>query len=66
MKQIHSSVYSVFPSVYVWVRQWGAWKLHPYNSDAQKPIFYHVVCTFSSIWNKLHNLVIKVVLQVAP
>ena len=25
----------MFPSVLVWVRQQGAWKLHPYNSIAQ-------------------------------
>ena len=30
------SVHSVFPSVYVQVRQQGAWKLHPYNSVTQK------------------------------
>ena len=27
---------SVFPLVYVQVRQWGAWKLHPSNSVTQK------------------------------
>ena len=25
----------MFPLVYVWVRQWEAGKLHPYNSIAQ-------------------------------
>ena len=28
-KQILISVHSVFPLVYVRVRLWGAWKLHP-------------------------------------
>ena len=35
-KQYLISVHSVFPSVYTWVRQWGAWKLLPYNSNAKK------------------------------
>ena len=34
------SVHSVFPLVCVQVRQWGAWKLHPCNFDAQK---FHVL-----------------------
>ena len=60
------SVHSVFPSVYVWGRQWGAWSLHPYNSDAQKFMFYHIICPFSSIWNESHGLAVMVVLQIAP
>ena len=27
--------HGVFPSLCVWVRQQGAWKLHPYNSIGQ-------------------------------
>ena len=63
-KQNLISVHSVFPSVYVWVRQWGAWKLHPYNSNAKKSVFYHKVCSFSSIWNMLHtqNFVVMMML----
>ena len=57
-KQILISVHSMFPLVYIWVRQWGAWKLHPYNSDAQKFIYYHVICLFGSFWNKIHNLAV--------
>ena len=30
-----------FPSVYVWVRQLGAWKLHPYNSIALIGVIYN-------------------------
>ena len=30
-----------FPSVYVWVRQLGAWKLHPYNPIAQIGVIYN-------------------------
>ena len=56
----------MFPLVYVWVRQRGAWKLHPYNSNAQKLLFYHVICPFSSIWNKSYNLAIMEALQIAP
>ena len=28
------SEHGMFPSVYVWVRELEAWKLHPYNSIA--------------------------------
>ena len=45
----------MFPPVYVCVRQWGAWKLHQYNSDVKKSVFYHKVCPFSTIWNMLHT-----------
>ena len=65
-KQILISVHSMFPLVYVWVRQWGAWKLHLYNSNAQKFIYYHMTCPFGSILNMLHNLAIMVALQIAP
>ena len=34
------SAYSVFPSVYVQVRQWGAWKLHPVYSCYPEIILY--------------------------
>ena len=63
-KQNLISVHSVFPSVYVQVRQWGAWKLHPYNSSAKKSVFYHKVCPFGSIWNMLHtqNFVVMIML----
>ena len=30
-------------------------KLHPYNSNAEKSVFYHKVRPFSSIWNMLHT-----------
>ena len=33
--EIWISEHSVFPSVYVQVKQQGAWKLHPYKSNAQ-------------------------------
>ena len=33
----------------------GAWKLHPYNSDAMKSVFYHKTYPFGSIWNMLHT-----------
>ena len=45
----------MFPSVYVWVRHWGAWKLHPYTSDAYKSVLYHKDCPFGSIWNMFHT-----------
>ena len=48
------------------MRQQGPWKLHPYNSDAQKFTYYHKNCPFGSIWNKLCNLAIMVALQIAP
>ena len=38
--EISISEHSVFPSVFILVSQWGAWKLHPYNSDAQKLFYY--------------------------
>ena len=57
-EQIFISVHSVFSLVYVQVRQWGAQKLHPYNSNAQKLIYYHVICPFGSVWNKIHNLAV--------
>ena len=47
--EIWISEHSVFPSVYIQVRQQGAWKLHLYNFNAQKPVFYHKVCPFGSI-----------------
>ena len=56
----------MFPSFYVQVRQWGAWKLHPYNSDARKSVFYHIISPFSSMWNESHDLVVMVALQIAP
>ena len=30
-----------FPSVYVWMRQLGAWKLHPYNSIVKISVIYN-------------------------
>ena len=39
-KQNLISVLGVFPLVYVWVRQWEAWKLHPYNSDAEQNAYF--------------------------
>ena len=54
-KQNFISVHNVFPSVYVWRRQQGDWKLHSYNSDAEKFLFYHKVCPFGTIWNMLHT-----------
>ena len=51
VKQILISVQSVFPLVYIQVRQWEAWKLHPYNSNAQKFTYYYKNCPFTSIWN---------------
>ena len=50
-KQILISVHGVFPSVYVWVRQRGAWKLHPYNSDAKIHIFIHFLPILAQVWN---------------
>ena len=38
--EILISEHSVFPSVYIWVRQQRAWKLHPYYSDAQMLFYY--------------------------
>ena len=61
-----ANTHSVFPSVYVWVRQQEAWKLHPYNSDGKKSVFYHKICPFGSMWNKSHNLAIMVALQIVP
>ena len=31
----------MFPLVYVWMRQLGAWKLHTYNSIATICVFVH-------------------------
>ena len=39
----------MFPSVLVWVRQQGAWKLHPYNSIAQN-------CLLLPFWLKLNKI----------
>ena len=38
----------MFPSVLVWVRQQGAWKLHPYNSIAQN-------CLLLPFWLKFNK-----------
>ena len=54
-KQNLISVHSVFSSFYVWVSQQGAWKLHPYNSDAEKSVFYQKSLPIWSIWNVLHT-----------
>ena len=56
-KQTLIRVHSVFPLVYVCMRQQGAWKLHRHNCDAKKSVSYQNVCPFSSIWNKSYNLV---------
>ena len=47
-KQNQISECGMFPSVYVWVRQWAAWKLHPYNSIAQHmfSFVYQNLCPF--------------------
>ena len=39
--EVWISGHSVFASVCVQVRQWGARKLHPYNSDAQRLFFMY-------------------------
>ena len=58
-KKNNISVHSVFLLVYVWVRQWGAWKLHPYNSNAYRYVFIFIIhfnfCQFSSVWNMCHK-----------
>ena len=38
-KQNQISKHGVFPLVFVWVREQGAWKLQPYNSIAKIHIF---------------------------
>ena len=45
----------MFPSVNVQVRQQGAWKLHPHNSDTQKLFF---TC---QIWHKFQNFEVTIV-----
>ena len=65
-KQILISICSVFPLVYVWMKDWGAWKLHLDNFDARKFRFCLVICLFGSIWNELHNLAVRLALQIAP
>ena len=50
-KQSQISEHGVFPLVYVWVRQWGAWTLHPYNSIAKM----HVLIQILPIWPKFET-----------
>ena len=33
--EVYINEHSVFPSVNVWVQQWGVWKQHPCNSNAR-------------------------------
>ena len=54
----------MFPSVYVWVRQLGALKLHPYNSIAQICILF---MKFVPIWHsfgKIYNFEVMIVVMV--
>ena len=44
-----------FPSVYVWVRQLGAWKSHPYNSIAQIGVIYNHP-NFAQLAHVLENI----------
>ena len=56
------SIHSVFPLVYVWVRQMGYWKVLQYFSDAKICIFI----LFLPIWPKFgisgHNSAVMTVL----
>ena len=56
--EIESSIseHSVFPSVYVWLKQQGAWKPHPYNSHAQMLFYYKCL-----IWQHPHNFETKII-----
>ena len=47
--KIKISVHGLFPMVYVQVRQWGAWKLHPYNSSTQILILIYAHLTITPI-----------------
>ena len=40
----------MFPLVSVWVRQWGAWKHHPYNFIAQECVLLPFWLHFDKLW----------------
>ena len=54
----HISEHSVFPSVYIWVRQWGTWKSHPYNSNAKITMFIMPILVFDTqiLWPKIMHV----------
>ena len=55
----------MFPLVYVWVRQWGAWKLHSYKSIAQIHIPPFIkTCPFGPVWNINTNFAVMMAMLV--
>ena len=44
----------MLPFVLVWVRQWGAWKLHPYNFIAQNWLLLPSWHNLNKIWRPMN------------